>query len=163
MNRSRKIQIALGTILLWSSTTVSSFAATNINPGKNQLNTVNLPVESIPSSQLNLTPDTNLIAQSNGDLMYKIARQIDDNNFIGVWEDFLTKRESTETIKKTILEFCPSTPQELIKNCWMVLVMWSFAKQDQILESRNYVLVRFLDVLDDINRVALEETKKYRN
>ncbi|HBE16109.1 MAG TPA: hypothetical protein DEG17_05785 [Cyanobacteria bacterium UBA11149] len=72
MNRSRKIQIALGTILLWSSTAVSSLAATNINPGKNQSNTVNFPVESIPSSQLNLTPDTNLIA-GNGDDIYMIA------------------------------------------------------------------------------------------
>ena len=59
----RKIQIALGTILLWSSTSVSSFAYTNtITPGKFQSDTVKLPVESIPSRQLNRTQDTVLIA-----------------------------------------------------------------------------------------------------
>jgi len=72
MSTYRKIQIALGTILLWSSTSVSSFAATNpITPGKFQLDTVNLSVESLPSRQLNLTPDTNLIA---GDIRNQMSR-----------------------------------------------------------------------------------------
>jgi|AGSF01.1.fsa_nt_gi hypothetical protein len=62
MNTSRKIQIALGTIFLWSSTSISSFAATNsITSEKFQSDSVKLPVESIPSKQLNSTQDTYLV------------------------------------------------------------------------------------------------------
>ena len=165
MNRSRKIQFALGTILLWSSTTVSSLAATNINPGKNQLNTVNLPVERTPSTQLNLIPNTNLIAKPIP-IYGHPEIHLDDNIFISKWEDLLKKDESTETIKKTILEFCPSLPEEvrqlLLEPCWRTLKSWSFEKPDQIRESRDFKLVRFIEILDYINKVAIQEHDKLR-
>jgi len=61
MSIQRNIRVAIGTILLLlllSSTSVSSFAATNtITSGKFQSDTVKLPVESIPSRQLNFTQE----------------------------------------------------------------------------------------------------------
>lgn len=70
MSMQRNIRIAIGTILLLSSTSVSSFAATNtITSGKLQSDTVKLSVESIPSRQLNFTQDSYLIAGKIKDMM----------------------------------------------------------------------------------------------
>lgn len=145
MNTSRKIQIALGTILLWSSTSVSSFASTDINPGKFQSNTVNLPVKSIPSSPLNLTPDTHLIAQNYGDQMYNLARRMDDDNYIPKFEDAFEEPDG----QKIILEFCPSQPQDKVDHCWEVLYLWSVATEMRAFESRDFdVLEKIIEISD---------------
>lgn len=134
MSTSRKIQIALGAILLWSSTSVSSFAATNtVNPGKNQSVTEKIPVESIPVRSLNLTPDSNLIAQLRGDLVYNTARGMDRDGYIPQWEDALKKPDS----KQIILAFCPSQPQDKVDHCWHVLQYWSDAQILLAVESAN--------------------------
>lgn len=65
MNLSHKIQIALSTILLWSSTAISSFASTHINLGKLEPIAIQVPAESIPRDQLNLILDSYLMAQRN--------------------------------------------------------------------------------------------------
>ena len=96
MNTSRKIQIALGTIFLWSSTSISSFAATNsITSEKFQSDSVKLPVESIPSKQLNSTQNTYLIAQS-GTQIYDMLKRADNDNYFLKLEDALTN----QTVKK---------------------------------------------------------------
>lgn len=155
MNTSRQIQIALGTILLWSSTSVSSFAASyTINPEKFQLDKVKLPVESTPVRSLNLTPDTTLIAQNFGAQIYNIARQIDRYGYIPKWEDALTKPDS----KQIILAFCPSQPQDRVDYCWKVLSAWSAGKEMQVLESRNWDL---MDKISDVSQ-AVSEARRQR-
>lgn len=156
MNTSRQIQIALGTILLWSSTSVSSFAATNtINPEKFQSDKVKRPVESTPVRSLNLTPDSNLIAQNMGDQIYNIARQIDRDGYIPKWEDALKKPDS----KQIILGFCPSQPQDKVDQCWKILQMWSAGKEMQVLESKNWDL---MDKISDVSRAVSEARRQRR-
>ena len=150
MNKSRKIQLALGTILLWSSTAVSSFAATNINPEKVQSYTVKISGESIPSRQLNLTPDTNLIAQSDADIarmIYNVALSRDGNGYIPIWENALNQPDA----KKIILEFCPSQPQDKVDACWELIKFWSSAKMMGLLDSKNYdLLLKINDIQNGI-------------
>lgn len=62
MNPSPKIQIALSTLLLWSSTAVVSFAATPINSGEAQSVAIKVSAESLTPSPLNRTPDAQLMA-----------------------------------------------------------------------------------------------------
>lgn len=154
MNTSRQIQFVLGTILLWSSTSVSIFAASyTINPEKFQLDTVKLPVESVPVRSLNLTPDTTLIAQNMGNQIYNMVRQIDrDSYYIPKFEDALKKPDS----KKIILEFCPSQPQDKVDFCWKILQMWSTAKEMQVLDSTNSgmdLIKKMMDISDAVNTV----------
>ncbi|HEY9854014.1 MAG TPA: hypothetical protein V6D28_31395 [Leptolyngbyaceae cyanobacterium] len=157
MNTSRQIQFVLGTILLWSSTAVSSFAASyTINPEKFQSDTVKLPVESTPVRSLNLTPDTTLIAQNVADQISNIARQLDRyNGYIPKFEDALTKPDS----KQIILAFCPSQPQDKVDLCWNILQMWSTGKEMQVLDSRNWDL---LDKISDVTQAVSEARRQRR-
>jgi len=131
MSTSRKIQIALGAILLWSSASVSSFAATNtVNPGKNQSDTVKLPVESLPSGQLNLTPETQLIAQTDiGDMLRRMPNSSDyTSKFEEAWKQ--------PDRKQRILGFCNSPPSGLnAKTCYKYLKLWLINKRDQYFKS----------------------------
>ena len=134
MNTSRKIQIALGTILLWSSTSVSSFAATNtITPGKLNSVTVKIPVETIPSRQLNLRQDTNLIA---GQIRYIMTRvpQVNDafNKFDEIWKNPADRQ-------KRLFDYCNSQKDFSTSNCFNFIKMWA------------------LDLTDDSNRNDLSE------
>lgn len=131
MNTSRQIQIALGTILLWSSTSVSSFAATNtINPGKNQSDTVKLPFESIPSRQLNLTPDTKLIAQM--DIGAMLRQMPNSSAYTSKFEEAWKQPDR----KQRILNFCNSTPPDQnVQRCYSYLRLWLLDKQDQYFNS----------------------------
>jgi hypothetical protein len=132
MSTSRKIQIALGAILLWSSTSVSSFAATNtITSGKNQPVTVKVPVESIPSRQLNLTPHTKLIAQMNlGDLL----RMIDSS---GVYRTKFEEAWKQSDRKQRLLNFCNASPppDNDVQRCYSVLKMWLMDKYQTYMNS----------------------------
>ncbi|HBK98210.1 MAG TPA: hypothetical protein DD001_13310 [Microcoleaceae bacterium UBA10368] len=131
MSTSRKIQIALGAILLWSSTSVSSFATTNtINPGKNHSDTVKLPVESLPSGQLNLTPETQLIAQMDiGDMLRQMPSSYAyTSKFEEAWKQ--------PDRKQRILGFCNSPPSGLnVQRCYSYLKLWLINKQDQYFNS----------------------------
>lgn len=134
MNTSRKIQIAIGTMLLWVSTAVSGLAATSINSGKFQSDTVKVSGDSLPVRSL--TPDTHLIAQNTGDMLYRMAWQMDYNRYIPKWEEAL-KQPDAEQI---IVAFCPSQPQDKVEDCWELLEMWSTAQQLKALDSDNYDL-----------------------
>lgn len=138
MNASRKIQIALGTILLWSSTSVSSFAATNtVNPGKNQLDTVNLPVENTPSRQLNLTPDTYLIAGQFRDMMSRVPGGYETfKAFDEIWKNPTDR-------KKRLFDYCNTQKVLSVKLCFRMLTIWA----DDTAESANR---RDSDELDNI-------------
>lgn len=131
MSTSRKIQIALGAILLWSSTSVSSFAATNtINPGKNQSDTVTLPIESIPSRQLNLTPDTKLIAQM--DFGAILRQQPNSSAYISKFEEAWKQSDR----KQRILNFCNSTPPDNdVRRCYTYLRLWLIDKENKYFNS----------------------------
>lgn len=155
MNTSRKIQIALGTIFLWSSTSISSFAATNsITSEKFQSDSVKLPVESIPSKQLNSTQDTYLIAQSSTqlyDMMYRGDSSRD--KYFPKFEDALTKPDS----KTILLAFCPSQPQDKVDNCWRMLNAWTGLKQMMAMDSRNYDL---MEKMQDIRMAVIDIRRK---
>ncbi len=152
MNASRKIQIALGTIFLWSSTAVSSFAATNlITSEKFQSDSVKLSVESIPSRQLNLTPDTYLIAQS-GAQFYDMLRQVDwsRDKYFPQFEEALNKPDS----KAILLAFCPSQPQEKVENCWRTLGRWVMAKEMMAIDADNWdLLEKMSDIGDAVQNI----------
>ncbi|HBK98213.1 MAG TPA: hypothetical protein DD001_13325 [Microcoleaceae bacterium UBA10368] len=157
MNTSRKIQIALGTIFLWSSTSISSFAATNsITSEKFQSDSVKLPVESIPSKQLNSTQDTYLIAQSSTQI-YDMLNRADSSRdkYFPKFEDALTKPDS----KKILLEFCPSQPQDKVDNCWRMLNNWAMTKEMMALDSSNYALV---DKMRDISMAVIDIRRNKR-
>jgi hypothetical protein len=145
MSTPRKIQIALGTILLWSSTSVSSFAATNtITPGTFQSDTVKLPVESIPSRQLNLTPDTYLIAQMD---LGGILRSLDSR---GVYRDKFEEAWKQPDRKTKLLDLCKSQPPEgNVSRCTSVLKLWLMVQTDKFEESGDY---DSLDATYDIMR-----------
>lgn len=131
MSTSRKIQIALGAILLWSSTSVSSFAATNtINPGKNQSDIVKLSVESVPSRQLNLTPDTKLIAQM--DFGAVLRRQPNSAVYIAEFEAAWKQSDR----KQRILTFCNTkAPGGDVKTCYVYLRLWLIDKETKYFDS----------------------------
>ena len=133
MSTSRKIQIALGAILLWSSTSVSSFAATNtINPGKNQSDIVKLSVESIPSRQLNLTQDTKLIAFDFGQILRQMPGASDlTPKFEEAWKQ--------SDRKQRILGLCNSPPSGVdVDGCYDIIHIWLMDKKDKAINSRNF-------------------------
>lgn len=138
MSTSRKIQIALGAILLWSSTSVSGFAATNtINPEKNQSDTVKLPVESIPSRQLNLTPDTYLIAGEFRDMMSRVpGGYATFKAFDEIWKNPADR-------KKRLFDHCNTQKDLSVKLCFRMLTIWA----DDTQESAN---IKDSDELDNI-------------
>ncbi|XWK86695.1 MAG: hypothetical protein U7127_21190 [Phormidium sp.] len=119
MNTSRKIQIALGTIFLWSSTSVSIFAATNtINSGKFQLDTVEFSVESIPSKQLNLTPNTTLVAGQIRDAMMRIPY------VPGLFDGFDNIWKNRENRQQRLFDFCRSYGHFPYDRCLDFLMLW---------------------------------------
>lgn len=120
MSTSRQIQIALGAILLWSSTAVSSFAATNtIIPGKFQSDTVKLPVESIPSRQLNLTPDTYLIAGQFRDMLSKVpGGYATFKAFDEIWKNPADR-------KTRLFDYCNTQKVLAVKLCFRMLTIWA--------------------------------------
>lgn len=130
MSTSRKIQLALVASLLWSSTSVSSFAATNtITPGKNQSVTVKVPVESIPSRQLNLTPDTKLIAV---DIGYILRMQPNSAVYIAEFEADWKQSDR----KQRILTFCNTKPPGGdVKTCYTYLRLWLLDKENKYFDS----------------------------
>lgn len=134
MNTSRKIQIAIGTMLLWVSTAASGLAATSINSGKFQSDTVKVSGDSLPVRSLK--PDTHLIAQNYGDMLSGMALRRDDNGYIPKWEEAL-KQPNAQQI---IVAFCPSQPQDKVEDCWRVLDLWLKAQIFKALESENYDL-----------------------
>lgn len=152
MSTSRKIQLALGTILLWSSTSISSFAATNtITSEKFQSDPVKLPFESIPSGQLNSTQDTYLIAQS-GTQIYDMLNRMDyyGDKYFPKFEDALKKPDS----KKILLEFCPSQPQDKVDQCWRTLDHWVMAKEMMAMDADNWDLVdKMMDIGDAVREI----------
>ena len=140
MSKYRKIQIALGTILLWSSTSVSSFAATNtITPGKFHSDTVKLPVESIPSTQLNLTPDTNLIAGQFRDMFARIPIvSYTFGKFDEIWKNPVDRQ-------KRLFDYCNTQKDVQVNQCFSFIQIWI---EDEI-ENRNYSNIDELENLSD--------------
>lgn len=128
MSTSRKIQIALVASLLWSSTSVSSFAATNsITSEKFQSDTVKLPVESIPSRQLNLTPDTYLIAGQFRDMLSRVPGGYDTfKAFDEIWKNPADR-------KKRLFDYCNTQKVLSVKLCFRMLTVWA----DDTWESAN--------------------------
>jgi hypothetical protein len=132
MSTSRKIQLALVASLLWSSTSVSSLAATNtITPEKNQSVTVKIPVESLPSRQLNLTPDTKLIAIDIGDIL----RQLPDSyQYTSKFEEAWKQSDR----KQRILGFCNSPPSGMdVETCYNYLQMWLLDRRQKYFQANN--------------------------
>lgn len=138
MSTYRKIQIALGTILLWSSTSVSSFAYTNtITPGTFQSDTVTLPVESIPSRQLNLTPDTYLIAGEFRNMLSRVpGGYATFQSFDEIWKNPADR-------KTRLFDYCNTQKLLSVKLCFRMLTIWA----DDTGESANR---RDSDELDNI-------------
>lgn len=124
MSTSRKIQIALGAILLWSSASVSSFAATNtINPEKFQSDTVKLPVESMPSSQLNRTQYAQLRADPTS-ARALFDRVVSDAN--NIWQNPADRRQK-------LLDYCNTPPENLdVNRCLKHLNSWVMLRSYQI-------------------------------
>ncbi|MCT7950237.1 hypothetical protein NG798_10600 [Ancylothrix sp. C2] len=155
MNTSRKIQIALGTIFLWSSTSISSFAATNLITSENfQSDSVKLPVESIPSRQLNSTQDTYLIAQSASQI-YDMVRRADwsGDKYFPKFEDALTKPDS----KTILLAFCPSQPQDKVENCWRMLNAWAGTKAMMAMDADNFDLAdKLMDISNAVREIRMK-------
>ena len=120
MSTSRKIQIALVASLLWSSTSVSSFAATNsITSEKFQSDTVKLPVESIPSRQLNLTPDTYLIAGQFRDMLSRVpGAYATFKAFDEIWKNPADR-------KKRLFDYCNTQKELSVKLCFRMLTVWA--------------------------------------
>ncbi|MEG4944857.1 hypothetical protein [Microcoleus sp. F4-D5] len=121
MSTSRKIQqIALVASLLWSSTSISSFAATNsITSEKFQSDTVKLPVESIPSRQLNLTPDTYLIAGEIRDMMSRVpGGYATFKAFDEIWKNPADR-------KKRLFDYCNTQKVLSVKLCFRMLTVWA--------------------------------------
>lgn len=150
MSTYRKIQIALGTILLWSSTSVSSFAYTNtITPGKFQSDTVKLPVESLPSRQLNLTPDTNLIAGEFRDMFTRIPEvSYTLGQFDEIWKNPVDR-------KKRLFDYCNTQKDVRVNQCFGFLRIWI----DDEMENRNY---RNIDELQNLTDEVIDEIIKTR-
>lgn len=134
MSTSRKIQLALVASLLWSSTSVSSFAATNtITPGKNQSVTVKIPVESIPSRQLNLTPDTKLIA---GMPDFGALLRSQPNSAVYIAEFEADWKQSDR--KQRILTFCNTKPPGGdVHTCYTYLRLWLIDRENKY-EAANF-------------------------
>lgn len=155
MNTSRKIQIALSTIFLWSSTSISSFAATNlITSEKFQSDPVKLPAESIPFGRLNSTQDTYLIAQY-GSQIYDMLSQSDYNGdrYFPKFEEAFKKPDG----KTILLAFCPSQPQDKVDRCWQTLGHWVIGKESMAIDANNWGL---LSKISDIGRAVQEVTIK---
>ncbi|MEG4946275.1 hypothetical protein QUA76_06605 [Microcoleus sp. F8-A4] len=106
--------------LLWSSTSVSSFAATNsITSEKFQSDTVKLPVESIPSRQLNLTPDTYLIAGEFRNTMSRVPGGYDTfQAFDEIWKNPADR-------KKRLFDYCSTQKVLSVKLCFKLLTVWA--------------------------------------
>jgi hypothetical protein len=94
---------------------------------------VKLPVASIPSRQLNLTPDTNLIAGeirdslSRSPIISRLFERFDD-----IWND-PTDRQ------KRLFDYCNSQkefPSFNVKQCYRILRDWVVDK-DESATSRN--------------------------
>lgn len=163
MNTSRKIQIALGTIFLWSSTAVSGLAATITDSGKLQSDAVQLPVESIPSQQLNLKPDTTLIAQfspsSDRDIEDLLILEIDPL-YRQAFEDALNKPNGQEIM----YQFCREQPYAPLRSggptradCLIQLQTWARYKRLTSEASQNCDLMNKLtDILSGIDEIMLE-------
>ncbi|HAG82094.1 MAG TPA: hypothetical protein DCL61_13235 [Cyanobacteria bacterium UBA12227] len=119
MSTYRKIQIALGTILLWSSTAVTSFAATNtITAGTFQSDTLKLSVESIPSKPLNLTQDTYLIAGELRDMLSRIPGVYDIfKNFDEIWKNPADRQ-------KRLFDYCNTQKNVEVDQCFNFLRVW---------------------------------------
>ena len=120
MSTYRQISIPLGTILLWLSTSVSSFAATNtITPVKFQSDTVKLSVENIPSRQLNLTPDTHLIAGQIRDMLSRIPQiYYTFKDFDDIWKN-PTDRQ------KRLFDYCNTQKNFPVDRCLSLLNAWA--------------------------------------
>jgi len=132
MSTYRKIQLSIGTVVLCLSTSVSGFAATNaITPGKFQSDTVKLPVASIPSRQLNLTPDTNLIAgQIRDDLSRSPTISRLFSRFDDIWE---VPRDR----QKRLFDYCNSQkefPSFDAKRCYRMLRIWVVDKDESSMD-----------------------------
>ena len=143
MSTYRKIQIALGTLLLWSSTSVSSFAATNtittLTPGTLQSDTVKLPVESIPSRQLNLTPDTNLIAGQFRDMFTRIPIvSYTFGKFDQIWKNPVDRQ-------KRLFDYCNTQKDAQVNQCFSFIQIWI---EDEM-ENRDYNNIDELENLSD--------------
>lgn len=118
MNPSRKIQIALSTLLLWSSTAVVSFAATPMNSEKVQSVTLKGLAES--PSPLNRTEDTqlmagpfrdNLMGQPGADKLLSDADEI--------WKNPADRSQK-------LLDYCNTPPENLeISICLSFLMDWA--------------------------------------
>lgn len=127
MSTSRKIQIALVASLLWSSTSISSFAATNsITSEKFQSDTVKLPVESIPFRQLNLTPDTYLIAGNIRNILSKNNPRI-----LPTFEKFDEIWKNPADRKKRLFDYCNAQKDFPVKECFdSYLGFWIIDKEE---------------------------------
>lgn len=131
MSASRKVQLGLGTVLLWLSTSASGFAATNI-AGKFQPNPIQPPVESIPSRQLNSVQDTTLIAGEFRDMMSRIptVRSM-FYEFDAIWKN-RTDRQTR------LLDYCKSQKDFSLDQCHRFLQVWLMDTEEVKFESNKY-------------------------
>ncbi len=157
MSTYRQLQIPLGTILLWLSTSVSSFAATNtITPVKFQSDTVKLSVENIPSRQLNLTPDTHLIAGrirdslvSRSPIVAKLFQKFDD-----IWKEENRHPQPNLSLtarNRVIFNYCKIQKEipVTVDVCYNRLSMWAYdLYQDENISGDNRSLLQ--DLIEEI-------------
>ncbi len=151
MSIQRNIRIAIGTIVLLSSTSVSSFAATNtITSGKFQSDTVKLPVENIPSRQLNFTQDTYLIAGQYRDMLSKSPRVYGlFSKFDDIWKDPANSntQDPANSRKTRLFDHCKTQTDFKNEQCLSFLKIWIMDTQDDLMNSSKY------DQYDELNKI----------
>lgn len=163
MSIQRNIRVAIGTMLLLSSTSVSSFAATNtITSEKFQSDTVKLSVESIPSRQLNFTQDTYLIAGQLRDMLSR-SPEISSTfrKFDEIWKDpENSKTQDPANSRKTrLFDYCKTQTNN--ERCLRFLKVWIVDTQDDLLMSRRGFDSSQFDELDKLfDELRLMEDKK---
>ncbi|WRH67308.1 MAG: hypothetical protein RSE13_02395 [Planktothrix sp. GU0601_MAG3] len=140
MSTYHKIQIALGTILLWSSASVSSFAVTNtITAEKFQSDAVKLPVQSIPVRPLNSTLAPNLIAGQMRDMF----RQIPPVSNLFAKFDEIWKNPADR--KKNLFDHCNTQKNFSVDQCFSLLRIWA---EDQM-ETQEFQNIDELENISD--------------
>ncbi|WP_333307732.1 hypothetical protein [Microcoleus sp. B7-D4] len=132
--------------LLWSSTSISSFAATNsITSEKFQSDTVKLPVESIPSRQLNLTPDTNLIA---GDIRNQVSRMMyasyTFSRFDEIWKNPVDRQ-------KRLFAHCNAVKEFPVKLCFSFLQLWLGDSIETFRDENDFTDMD--NIMDELNKM----------
>ncbi|MBD2629249.1 hypothetical protein [Trichormus variabilis] len=152
----RNIKVVIGTILLLSSTSVSSFAATNtITSGKFQSDTVKLPVESIPSRQLNFTQDTYLIAGQMRNLIGRGNVGLLFGKFDDIWKDPANNstQDPANSRKTRLFDHCKTQTDFKNEQCLSFLQLWILDTEEDLRQRSDYSQsIELMNILNEFRK-----------